>query len=215
MPERAEGAPPRSVVDVEVGDVGEVHQQAVRAPTAVFEVDLLESFGHDVLELLLGGSGGMCVEEPCRVGRGQALGDGPQPRVVGGAWGWGEPEAGPGVDDDAAGRGGLPSCPLARPGLPPFADLAGEPFREVAAGLLELSGEVALDGTLGDAEQVGLGLGALGLLDQVFHLLQGRLRQGAGEVCGVGLVEAVGVDPHRWIGSADTFLWRLREIAGR
>lgn len=60
MPERAEGAPPRSVVDVEVVDVGEVHQQAVRAPAAVLEVDLLESFGHDVLELLLGGSGGMC-----------------------------------------------------------------------------------------------------------------------------------------------------------
>lgn len=88
-------------------------------------------------------------------------------------------------------------CPLAHPGLPPFADLVGEPFREVAAGLLELSGEVALDGALGDAEQVGCGLGALGLLDQVLHLLLGRLRQGAGEVRGVGLVEAVGEDAHQ------------------
>lgn len=42
----------------------DVHQEPVRAPPAALEVDLLQTFGGDVLQLLLGGAGGPGVEEP-------------------------------------------------------------------------------------------------------------------------------------------------------
>jgi hypothetical protein len=74
-----------SEFDVDVVDVGELHQQALGAAAAVLEVDLLEAFGGDVEELLFGGALFLGVEEAGRVLRGERLGEVAQAGVVGGA----------------------------------------------------------------------------------------------------------------------------------
>lgn len=53
-----------SEVELDVVDVCELYEEAVGAAAAVLEVDLLEPFGGDVLQLLLRSAGGLGVEQP-------------------------------------------------------------------------------------------------------------------------------------------------------
>lgn len=57
---------PWSVVDVEIVDVGELHQQAVRTAAAGPEVPILQPLGRDLLQRRLRGAGVLCREQPAR-----------------------------------------------------------------------------------------------------------------------------------------------------
>ncbi|CAL9329788.1 hypothetical protein SUDANB51_00044 [Streptomyces sp. enrichment culture] len=77
--------------------------QAAGAAAAVLEVHLLEAFGGDLLQLLLGGAGLLGVEEAGGVLRRERDGQVPEPGVVGRADRGGVADAGARVDDNAAG----------------------------------------------------------------------------------------------------------------
>lgn len=86
--------------------------QGAGAAAAVLEVDLLERFGRDLLEPVVGRTLLLGVEEAGGVDRGQGHGEVADAVLVGGADRGGVAQAGTGVDDDAtrparSGRGFL------------------------------------------------------------------------------------------------------------
>lgn len=122
-----------SEVELDVVDVGELHDEAVGTAATVLEVLLLKTFGRDVLQLLLRGTSSLRVEQPGRVLRWQVLGGAPDPPLVGGAGCRSEPEPGPGLDDDPGRRRSLPLRPLSHPRQPVLAHPARKPGSEFGA----------------------------------------------------------------------------------
>ncbi len=110
-------------VELDVVDVGELHQEAASAAAAVLEVDLLQALVGDVAQLLLAGPRLLGVKETAGELRREGHGEVAQAAVIGGAGRCGVAEPGAGVDDDPAGGGSGLLGLGADLRLPPLLDL--------------------------------------------------------------------------------------------
>ena len=142
-----------SDVELAVVHAGQLDRLQVAGPgAALLEVGLLQACGDDALQLTFRRAGVVGVEQLLGVGGRQRLRDAAHAGVVGRAGRRGEPESGPGLDDDAAGGGRALFDSAADLGLPQAADLGVNLGVDGSGWGFTVAFEVALDGVLTDAE---------------------------------------------------------------